>query len=129
MGKHLVLLDSYKNVLFHNKIVRFIRKLVIQYEQILYNLYADSCGFMWILRPHMMMVPASKVEGGWFLGLRVGFSWLDGMAWMLPAHSGEGWKADGSGSIPSTATPRHGHRVERWKADGSPSRTAVPWPW
>jgi len=48
MGKHLVLLDSYKNVLFHNKIVRFIRKLVIQYVQTLYYLYADSCGFMWI---------------------------------------------------------------------------------
>ena len=40
------LLDSYKNVLFHNKIVRFIRKLVIQYVQTLYNLYADSCGFI-----------------------------------------------------------------------------------
>ena len=62
MGKHLVLLDSYKNVLFHNKIVRFIRKLVIQYVQTLYNLYADSCGFMWILRTLIMMVPASEVE-------------------------------------------------------------------
>ena len=72
MGKHLVLLDSYKNVLFHNKIVRFIRKLVIQYVQTLYNLYADSCGFMrfhvdscgfmWILRTLIMVVPASEVE-------------------------------------------------------------------
>ena len=60
----------------------------------------------------------------------MGFSWLDGVASVLPAHSGEGWKADGSGSIPSTATPRHGHRVERWKAaDGSPSLTVPSWPW
>ena len=28
--------------------MRFIRKLVRQYVQTVYNLYADSCGFMWI---------------------------------------------------------------------------------
>ena len=32
--------------------------------------------------------PSMAADAAW--GLRVGFSWLDGVAWMLPAHSGEG---------------------------------------
>ena len=48
--------------------------------------------------------PSMAADAAW--GLRVCLPWLDGVAWMLPAHSGEGWKAD-----------------------GSPSLTAVPWPW